>query len=303
MTRLEKSYKINHLTKKLETAQDKLRLSQNQHQVQLTERDGVIQGLEEQLKTTADIVADIEMVSNTRQTEINSLKEQLESTTENWTASQDKVTSHQKRITSLDAELEGVNKTLTDARQEHRQITSDYAERLNQTVAELESQKSTTASLREALASSNKQCEQLERQKVEQQQEMEHVLSQKSQREQMIQHCTSLITSLQQQFKTYRSFMNGVVTDLRTKCENKCHTHLDELNTLMSELNEAKRFINKQAQQMDQLKSEQYWLTKRNEQLWKTVQEMDHDFQGRQKTEAITDHHGMKGNYGANVYK
>ncbi|KAI8875294.1 hypothetical protein K501DRAFT_311259 [Backusella circina FSU 941] len=294
VTRLEKSFKITHLTKKLETVQDKLRSTQDQYQVQLTEKDSVIQGLEEQLKTTIDTVADVEMVSNTRQTEINTLKKQLESTTEHWTALQDKVMTQQNHIASLETELENVNQALADTREEHHQITSDYAERLNQVTAELEREKMTTVSLRDALASSSRKCDDLEREKVEQQQEIEHVLSQKSQREQMIQHCTSLITSLQQQFKTYRSFMNGVVTDLRTKCENKCHTHVDELNALMSELNEAKRFINKQAQQMDQLKSEQYWLTKRNEQLWKTVQEMDRDFQGRKKTEKITDHHEIK---------
>jgi hypothetical protein len=109
------------------------------------------------------------------------------------------------------------------------------------------------------------------------------VTKENDENKEMVQQCRLVTEALQSQFKSYHLFMTQVTHDLRAKVDLKCDTHLKELNLLLTELHQAKKFINQQAQYIDSLKSDTYWLKKRNEQLWNVIQEMDNDFVNRCK--------------------
>ncbi|CAO3696808.1 unnamed protein product [Rhizopus microsporus] len=84
----------------------------------------------------------------------------------------------------------------------------------------------------------------------------------------------ALIQSLQTQFKIYRQHMSQVLKDQR---ETKCQGHYRELNRLLSELHEAKKFINQQAIHLDNLKSDIYWLNSRCNKAEQSVKDMYQD--------------------------
>ncbi|KAG1130087.1 hypothetical protein G6F42_004480 [Rhizopus arrhizus] len=84
---------------------------------------------------------------------------------------------------------------------------------------------------------------------------------------QKIEEQAMLIVGLQKQFKLYRQY----ITRPR---ETRCTTHIKELNQLLSELNEAKKFINQQAILMDGLKSNIYWLNSRCRQAEQSLLDM-----------------------------
>ncbi|EIE82266.1 hypothetical protein RO3G_06971 [Rhizopus delemar RA 99-880] len=87
---------------------------------------------------------------------------------------------------------------------------------------------------------------------------------------QKIEEQATLIVGLQKQFKLYRQY----ITRPR---ETQCTTHIKDLNQLLSELNEAKKFINQQAILMDSLKSSIYWLNSRCRQAEQSLLDMRHD--------------------------
>jgi uncharacterized coiled-coil protein SlyX len=58
-----------------------------------------------------------------------------------------------------------------------------------------------------------------------------------------------------------------VVPYLRSQTKAAQEHHITELNQLLTELHEAKKFMNRQAQYLDGLKSDVHWLTVQNQQL------------------------------------
>ncbi|KAG1216531.1 hypothetical protein G6F35_010013 [Rhizopus arrhizus] len=84
----------------------------------------------------------------------------------------------------------------------------------------------------------------------------------------------SLVQSLQTQFKLYRQYTSQVTQQQR---ETKCQGHRTELNELLSEAHEAKKFINQQAIHINHLKSDVYWLTLRCEQAEQILKDMHRD--------------------------
>ncbi|KAG1044523.1 hypothetical protein G6F43_011443 [Rhizopus delemar] len=84
----------------------------------------------------------------------------------------------------------------------------------------------------------------------------------------------SLVQSLQTQFKLYRQHTTQVTQQQR---ETKCQGHRTELNELLSEVHEAKKFINQQAIHINHLKSDVYWLTSRCEQAEQILKDMHRD--------------------------
>ncbi|CEP17167.1 hypothetical protein [Parasitella parasitica] len=90
-------------------------------------------------------------------------------------------------------------------------------------------------------------------------------------RDRTLQEHESTIRHIDQRFNVYRKYMDTtVLPHLRDQAKSIEQKHIKELNELLTELHEAKRFMNKQAQSMDWLKSSTYWLNVHNTQL-KTI--------------------------------
>ncbi|KAF7731973.1 hypothetical protein EC973_007078 [Apophysomyces ossiformis] len=82
---------------------------------------------------------------------------------------------------------------------------------------------------------------------------------------------------IQAQFETYRSYINHVIQELRDQSRKQCRQRDAELGKVFSELHEAKKFINQQAQNIEGLKSELHWMGKWNKYLWELAQSIHQD--------------------------
>lgn len=93
-----------------------------------------------------------------------------------------------------------------------------------------------------------------------------------------IQDNNSTIEKLQLKFKQYRHWVdNTIVPYLTLQRKSVQDYHYKELNQLLTELHEAKKFINTQAQHLNGLKSDVHWLTVQNSQLNEIILNMSKD--------------------------
>lgn len=93
-----------------------------------------------------------------------------------------------------------------------------------------------------------------------------------------IQDKSTLYEKIQLQFKTYRQWIdNTVINHLRSQRKAVEEHHYTELNQLLTELHDAKKFMNQQAQYLDGLKSDVHWLTVQNKQLSEVLLTMSKD--------------------------
>lgn len=98
--------------------------------------------------------------------------------------------------------------------------------------------------------------------------EIDALLNTIDERDRIIEDKSTLIEKLQTQFQKYRHWMDHtVVPHLRAQRTAAQNHHYTELNQLLTELNEAKKFMNRQAQYLDGFKSDVHWLTVQNQQL------------------------------------
>lgn len=87
---------------------------------------------------------------------------------------------------------------------------------------------------------------------------------------------SSLVEALEDRFHVYRSYIEKtVISYLKTKRREQEEHQVKEYNRVLTELYEAKKFINKQAQQLDGLKSNVHWLTVQNTQLTQIAKNID----------------------------
>ncbi|KAI9361097.1 hypothetical protein BD770DRAFT_33721 [Pilaira anomala] len=87
-----------------------------------------------------------------------------------------------------------------------------------------------------------------------------------------IEDNNSVIENLQLKFKEYRHWVDHTIVPYLTSQRKAIQEyHYKELNMLLTELHEAKKFINKQAQHINGLKSDVHWLSVQNTQLNETI--------------------------------
>ncbi|KAI8878735.1 hypothetical protein K501DRAFT_297473 [Backusella circina FSU 941] len=283
VTRLEKTTKVNQLTKKVEQLEETLRTRQQEHETQVQEKNQMIGQLEEELKMSGITISELKSTALKHQTEYVALEMQLITTKEQLDISQKDHVQKQNDIDCLERESQDMLTKQENMLQEHQRCKSDYANHLTQKQSEIEQLDNELRSTQVSLLSANEHLQHLTSQTTLQKQELDRVTNERDESKEMVQQCHVVVEALQSQFKSYRLFMTEVTHDLRTKVDLKCDIHFKELNLLLTELHQAKKFINQQAQFIDSLKSDTHWLKKRNEQLWNIIQEMDNDFVNRCK--------------------
>ncbi|KAI8376106.1 uncharacterized protein BYT42DRAFT_374834 [Radiomyces spectabilis] len=139
-----------------------------------------------------------------------------------------------------------------------------------------------TEQLQVKLADSDQQTQVLELRLCAAHDELDRCATALADKDDLIEKSNRTIVQLQKQFSVYRTYMNRIVIDCRTQAQKNCEKREAELDRLLKELYEAKKFINRQAQHLDGLKSEIHWLSKWNRSLWELTQALDKDTVARQ---------------------
>ncbi|KAG1443756.1 hypothetical protein G6F56_010558 [Rhizopus delemar] len=214
--------------------------------------------------------------------------EQLESNYEKkLLEKEDQVTGLQRDLENKIVEIEGMQRAHEE---QIRQYSRDISEAQDQNKA---LQMEAVQRQSELETSERLQHEQAE--KIKEQQEMvcklEDCLKQKNgtiedltqhlkreekttqQQQKKMELQRQIIGGLQSQFKQYRQYMNAVASEQH----NPCRIHVKELNQLLTELHQAKKFINEQAIHVNNLKSDVYRLNSRCKQAEQSLSDMHQD--------------------------
>ncbi|KAI8387314.1 hypothetical protein BD560DRAFT_114305 [Blakeslea trispora] len=241
INRQEIAHKANQLQKKIDQLQDTLQSTQEAHKKTLLERDLGQQkheSLEAQITTLSAHLSESQADATQKQMQLKQLQHDILSSNETNKTLLEKLKASEHHVARLEAQ--------------QRQLTE-----------EIKTQQDHTSKLESCLETQKKKTN--------------DTLQTLEQKNALVDEKTSLIERLIEQFKTYRTWIDSnVIPHLRQQRDEAKQEHTHELNRALSELHEAKKFVNKQALHLDELKSDVYWLTQQNKQLHALVQHM-HD--------------------------
>ncbi|KAL9547092.1 hypothetical protein MBANPS3_006340 [Mucor bainieri] len=260
----KKSTKAAQLQKKIEQLEEALQNSQSEHQKQLQEKDQTIEALRLEVDTHKQSVCDLEKAQQSSQQQHTLLEAQVQTLTAQLSESQSNAAQQALQLTDLGHTVETMAQSITSLSQQLEVQTSDNAnlQQVNRDIM-----------LR--LEAQQERVQQLESRLVLKDEEIDALLNTIDERDRALQQSASKVETLDQRFNVYREYVDTtVVPHLRGQTKAMEDMHIQELNALLTELHEAKRFMNKQAQSMDLLKSNVHWLTVQNTQLKSLIQTM-----------------------------
>lgn len=262
--RQEKSTKAAQLQKKVEQLEEMLQNSQLEHVKRLQEKDQTIENMSVRIDTYKQNVCDLEKTQQSNQEKHTLLEAQIHSLTVQVSESQSNATQQDTQITELKHNINCMTQSISSL--EHQletQITkSSNLDKLNH-------------DLLTRLQERQELIQQLESRLVLKDEEIDALLNTIDDRDRALQHSATMIKTLDLRFSLYRNYMDTtVVPHLRKQAKAIEQLHIKELNELLTELHEAKRFMNKQAQSMDLLKSSVHWLNVQNTQLKSLINSM-----------------------------
>ncbi|CAO3626964.1 unnamed protein product [Mucor fragilis] len=283
--RQEKSTKAAQLQKKVEQLEEALQNSQSEHQKQLQEKDQTIEALRLEVDTHKQSVYNLEKAQQSSQQEHTLLETQLQALTAQLAESQSNAAQQAMQLSDLNHTLENMTRSIASLSQQLETQTNDNA-----------GLKQVNHELMVRLQAQQEQVQQLESRLVLKDEEIDALLNTIDERDRALQESASKMEMLDERFNIYRDYVDTtVVPHLRGQTKAMEDLHIQELNALLTELHEAKRFMNKQAQSMDLLKSDVHWLTVQNTQLKSLMQIMyqEHKHQcSMNKKHYSSSHHG-----------
>jgi len=252
------------LQKKIEQLEEALQNSQSEHQRQLQEKDQIIEALRLEVDTHKQSVCDLEKAQQSSQQEHTLLEAQLQTLTAHLSESQSNAAQQALQLSDLNHSLEDMTRSIASLSQQlETQITDNV------------SLKQVNHELMLRLQAQQGLVQKLESRLVLKDEEIDALLNTIDERDRALQESASKVETLEQRFNVYREYVDTtVVPHLRGQTKAMEDMHIQELNALLTELHEAKRFMNKQAQSMDLLKSSVHWITVQNAQLKSLIQTM-----------------------------
>ncbi|KAL0138434.1 hypothetical protein V8B55DRAFT_1514864 [Mucor lusitanicus] len=262
--RQEKSTKAAQLQKKIEQLEEALQNSQSEHQKQLQEKDQTIDALRSEVDIHKQSVCNLKEAQQSSRQEHALLEAQLQTLTAQLSESQSNAAQQALKLTDLNHALEDMAQSMASLSQQLETQTTDNA-----------SLQQVNHDLMLRLQAQQERVVQLESRLVLKDEEIDALLNTIDERDRALQESASKADASDQRFNVYRDYVDTtVVPHLRGQAKAMQDLHIQELNALLTELHEAKRFINKQAQSMDLLKSNLHWLTVQNTQLKSLIQTM-----------------------------
>lgn len=273
------------MQKKVEQLEEALQNSQSEHQKQLQEKDQTIEALRLEVDTHKQSVYNLEKAQQSSQQEHTLLETQLQALTAQLAESQSNAAQQAMQLSDLNHTLENMTRSIASLSQQLETQTNDNA-----------GLKQVNHELMVRLQAQQEQVQQLESRLVLKDEEIDALLNTIDERDRALQESASKMEMLDERFNIYRDYVDTtVVPHLRGQTKAMEDLHIQELNALLTELHEAKRFMNKQAQSMDLLKSDVHWLTVQNTQLKSLMQIMyqEHKHQcSMNKKHYSSSHHG-----------
>ncbi|GAN11666.1 hypothetical protein MAM1_0792c11245 [Mucor ambiguus] len=260
----KKSTKAAQLQKKIEQLEEALQNSQLEHQKQLQEKNQAIEALRLEVDTHKQSVCDLQEAQQSSQQEHALLEVQLQSLAVQLSESQGTAAQQALKLTDMSHTVEGLTQSIASLSQQLETQTTDNV-----------GLKQVNHDLTLRLQVQQERVQQLESRLVLKDEEIDALLNTIDERDRALQESASKVEALDQRFNVYRDYVDTtVVPHLQGQTKAMEGMHIQELNELLTELHEAKRFMNKQAQSMDLLKSNVHWLTMQNTQLKSLIQTM-----------------------------
>ncbi|KAL7320013.1 hypothetical protein PS15m_003085 [Mucor circinelloides] len=269
--RQEKSTKAAQLQKRIEQLEEALQSSQTEHQKQLQEKDQAIQVLRLEVDTHKQSVCDLEKARQSSREEHALLEAQVHTLTAQLSESQSDMALQALQTSQLEHKLQDMTQSI-----------SSLSQQLETQTAENVSLEQVNHDLTLQLQARQELIQKLESRLVLKDEEIDALLNTIDERDRALQESASKIEVLDQRFTVYRNYMDTtVVPHLRGQTKAMEEMHIKELNQMLTELHEAKRFMNKQAQSMDLLKSSVHWLSVQNTQLKSLIHTMHQEHQSQ----------------------
>ncbi|GAA5798962.1 hypothetical protein HPULCUR_004371 [Helicostylum pulchrum] len=250
---LNRPSKEIQLQKKIDQLKEDSSALKADHEYEIQVKNQMIEQLGTEANRSAGIIANFEKEHEALEAQISTLSVQLSD-------SKNSVTKNEIHIDHLQQELNSIkntNITLMQDLETSRNETQDLKTVNNELMITSQVDKDTIS--------------QLESRVLIKEEEVDALLE-------TIQDNNSTIEKLQLKFKQYRHWVdNTIVPYLTLQRKSVQDYHYKELNQLLTELHEAKKFINTQAQHLNGLKSDVHWLTVQNSQLNEIILNMSKD--------------------------
>ncbi|CAO3634304.1 unnamed protein product [Mucor hiemalis] len=265
--RQEKSTKAAQLQKKIEQLEEQITNLKSEHEKDLTDKDEKNKELSSDLNRSNIMIEELQLTQREKEMEIEALEAQNKLFTAQISEFECTRAENETQIKNLQQELEDMKVT-------HINLTHDL-ENCKQQVETLQLKNN---ELLIQIQANNDTISHLETRVTLKDEEIDALLNTIEERNTTIEENVALIESLQTQFKTYRHWIDhNAIPHLRIQRKEIENHHYAELNLLLTELHEAKKFINRQAQHLNGLKSDVHWLNVQNEQLSDIVTNMIKD--------------------------
>jgi chromosome segregation ATPase len=223
-----------------------------------------LQELQENSNRSDDTINNLELIQKEKQNEIEALEALNTSLSAQLSESKNKEIESEAQINVLQHELK-------DMQSENGKLLCD----LNISETERKELKTLNNELMNKLQTQQDNISQLESRVILKDEEIDALLNTIIERDTTVQEKITFIENIQNQFKAYRNWIDHtVIPHLRLQRKETENHHYAELNLLLTELHEAKKFINYQAQYLNALKSDVYWLNVQNKQLNEIITSM-----------------------------
>lgn len=265
--RQEKSTKAAQLQKKIDQLEEHITDLKSEHEKELADKNELHKALSNDLNRSNAKVEELQLSQREKEMEIEALEAQNKLFAAQRSEFECIRAENETQIKHLQQELESMKVT-------HIELTHDLAH-CKQQVETLELKNS---ELLTQIQTDKDTIAHLETRATLKDEEIDALLNTIEERNTTIEEKVVLIETLQTQFKTYRHWIDHtVIPHLRTQRKEIENHHYAELNLFLTELHEAKNFINRQAQYLIGLKSDVHWLNVRNQQLNDIVSNMIQD--------------------------
>ncbi|KAI9487642.1 MAG: hypothetical protein EXX96DRAFT_554086 [Benjaminiella poitrasii] len=257
VNRQEVASKALQLQKKVEQLEEALVLSESKYKRDVEQKETAIKSLQKELDKSSNTICDLKQGLHENQQKCNSLESQMKMISDQVLQFENSVDQKEKQITELNCTLETMSHTITELTGKV-ELHKDDIQRLTKLNDDLnkqiETHLKTTTQLEVRLTTKYKEIDTL-RNTIDEQ-------------KQILSNNSVQIEKLEEKFKLYRNWMeHTVIPYLRQQKKEADQANLTESSSLKDELHEAKKFLNRQAFHMNELKSDIHWLTVQNKQL------------------------------------
>ncbi|KAI9255087.1 hypothetical protein BDA99DRAFT_152291 [Phascolomyces articulosus] len=257
------------------------------------EKDEAIITLETQLETQSTALVELQQkmekqqqhhddVQEKDQQLIHELRTQLDETMCKLTAAHETLDQKEQETTVLKGEIEQQQQQLNDVctakmtlQTELETVKVTHENECQQWQSTQQTLQQDIDQLHQTLEQKTTEITQLASQLAKSQQEIQSIREKLQDQQQELEAKDGLVQKLHVRFDTYHRHVTQVMHEMKERMKSKDPTV--EMDRLTKELLEAKKFINRQALNLDALKSELHWMSKWNRQLNQLIEVIHQD--------------------------